>query len=302
MDRVVIVGILKGKKLSYYSSTTSFLYTPPQRYINPMVEVFRIGNTGINLEELPALLNRFQLLPHLYRHLIVEQALSEIPCTDVERQMVVDNFCQQQQIRSEESLQQWLTAHNCTLAQMEAEVIRPLLLQKYKETAFAPRVESHFIKRKVTLDRVVFSLIRVEDPNLAWELFFRIKEGEQTFSELARQYSQGPEANTGGVIGPTPLATPHPTIARKLSVSHPGQLWEPEQLEQWNIIVRLDKLLPAQLDEATRQQLLDEMFETWLQEEVQKVTQENPLPSEQSEPQSPGETSGAASQNPVVAA
>ena len=46
---------------------------------------------------------------------------------------------------------------------------------------------------------MVYSLIRSKDPGVAQELYFRIQEGENTFSELARQYSQGSEAQTGGL-------------------------------------------------------------------------------------------------------
>lgn len=51
-----------------------------------------------------------------------------------------------------------------------------------------------------------------------------------------------------------------------LSVSQPGQLWPPLRLGEWLLIVRLEKLLPAQLDEPMRQSLLNELFEAWLQE------------------------------------
>jgi hypothetical protein len=80
------------------------------------------------------------------------------------------------------------------------------------------------------LDKVVYSVIRTKDMGVAQELYFRIQEGEQSFSELAREYSQGPEALTGGLTGPVELILPPRPLAGMLSVSQPDQLWPPPSL------------------------------------------------------------------------
>jgi parvulin-like peptidyl-prolyl isomerase len=239
----------------------------------PMTALFEIGSSIFNLEDLPDLLRRYQLFPQLFRYLIVDKALAQVSLTPEEEQTALKAFYQQQNIASDTERQQWLAQRQLSQEQLQFEATRPLLLQKYKQETFGPKVETYFISRKAKLDRVVFSLIRVQDHNLAQELYFRILEGEQSFADVARQYSQGTEANTGGVVGPTPLSNPHPAIARLLSVSQPGQLWAPVRLENWSIVLRLEKLLPAQMDNETRQQLLEELFEQWLQQETQKVKQ-----------------------------
>ncbi len=116
-----------------------------------------------------------------------------------------------------------------------------------------------------------YSLIRTKDLGLANELYFRIEGGEQSFAEIAKQYSQGVEANTGGLLGPVPIRQPHPLISQILSVSKPGQLWPPRALAEWFVIVRLEQLIPAQLDETMRRRLIDEMFETWINEQIKQM-------------------------------
>jgi len=51
-------------------------------------------------------------------------------------------------------------------------------------------------------------VIRTKDPGVAQELYFRIQAGEQSFAEVAREYSQGPEAYTCGLLGPVELSMP----------------------------------------------------------------------------------------------
>ena len=154
---------------------------------------------------------------------------------------------------------------------MEELAVRPLLLEKFKNDTWAAKVESYFLNRKANFDQAIFSLIRTPDGFLAQEIFFRIQEGEESFSELAQKYSKGPEAKNGGVVGPLPLSSIYPTLGKILSVSQPGQLLSPTRIEGWFAIVRLDKFLPAQLDESMRRRLIDEMFESWLQEKIQQL-------------------------------
>ncbi|PSR13332.1 peptidylprolyl isomerase, partial [filamentous cyanobacterium CCP3] len=76
-------------------------------------------------------------------------------------------------------------------------------------------------------------------------------------------------------IGPVELSVPHPALSRILAISQPGQLWPPTRVGEWFVVVRLEKFLPARLDDATRQRLTDELFNTWLQEQVQTALQDN---------------------------
>jgi parvulin-like peptidyl-prolyl isomerase len=58
-----------------------------------------------------------------------------------------------------------------------------------------------------------------------------------------------------------------------LTINQPGQLSPPTRIGELWIIVRLEKLLPAKLDETVKQKLLNELFTTWLQEQLQAVNE-----------------------------
>ena len=40
--------------------------------------------------------------------------------------------------------------------------------------------------------------------------------------------------------------------------------------DDWLVIVRLEKLIQAQLDQAMRRRLMDELFENWLSEQIKQ--------------------------------
>jgi parvulin-like peptidyl-prolyl isomerase len=237
-----------------------------------MAENFQLSSKVIQLQEIPLLLSRYQLLPQLLRGIIIDEAIAPYSCTEAERQLAIKQFEQQQQINSEEAREAWLSYQGMNLEQMEQLAIRPVLLEKFKTDTWGGKVESYFISRKSNFDQAIFSLLRTSDGLLAQEIYFRIQEGEESFSELAQKYSKGAEANTGGVIGPVSLSNLNPALAKILSISQPGKLWPPTRLEEWFAIVRLEKFLPAQLDQPMRRHLIDEMFETWLKEQMQQLT------------------------------
>ena len=236
-----------------------------------MAEVFQVGSKVIQADEILSLLGRYQLMPQFWRGIVLDQATANFSCTEEEHRVAIEKFCQQHQLTSLEAREAWAAYQGMTVEQLEELVIRPVLLEKFKTATWGSTVESYFMTRKTSLDQVVYSLIRTKDCGIAQEVYFRIQEGEQSFSQLAQAYSQGPEAHTGGVSGPAPLSKAHPAIARILSISQPGQLWPPIRLEEWFLIIRLEKLFPAQLDEPMRRRLIDELFEKWLQQHIRQV-------------------------------
>lgn len=247
-----------------------------------MVDLFQVGNRVIEAHEIPALLRRYQIMPQFLRELVLDEAIADYTCTEEEEQTAVVQFYQQHQLTAPEAIETWIKERGLTPDDLKQLAVRPLRIEKLKQAKWAKKVQSYFMERKSSLDHVAYSLLRTKDEGLAHELYYRIQEGEQTFADCASQYSQGPEARSGGRLGPVPIVQPHPAISKLLSVSQPGQLWAPRQLAEWFIIIRLEEFHPAQLDGPMRQRLLDELFQRWLQEETQKISirqSQLPLPT-----------------------
>lgn len=235
-----------------------------------MNAILKVGDRLITAEEIVPLLAGYQLLPSLLREIIIDQSIAAFSCTPEEKVSVLQQFFEKNQITNEEAKLAWLNHYRMTPLQLETLAMRGLLIEKFKQATWGNKLESYFLGRKGQLDRVIYSLIRIQDPGIAQELYFRIQEGEQSFADLAREYSQGSEAQTGGLIGPVELSVPHPTLAQLLRLAQPGQLLAPTRLEDWIVVVRLEKFIPAQLDAAMRQRLLNECFTTWLSEQLKQ--------------------------------
>ncbi len=233
-----------------------------------MTEFVQIGDFQVPQAELVPLLKRFQMLPGLVRQLTIDRAITTIACSEEEQLLALKQLYDRQQLRSEELLQQWLDYYALDRQQLAEIAIRQFKIERFKQQTWTNRVASYFLKRKGQLDRVIYSLIRTKELGIAQEVYFRLIDGEQTFAQIASQYSQGTESQTGGTIGPVEIGVPHPAIAHLLATQPIGKICPPIQIEEWYAIVRPEKIIPAQLDEPMRQRLIDELFETWLQAQI----------------------------------
>ncbi len=244
-----------------------------------MTTVLKVGDRTITTDEIVPLLKQYGILPQLAREVIIDRALADFPLTQEETIQVYKQFYQEHKLNSEAELQSWLDTRGLERQYLDYLATRNIKLERFQKSTWGDKVEQYFIQRKAKLDRVIYSLIRVNDIGIAQELYFRIQEGEQSFSDLAREYSQGPEAQTGGILGPMELGVSHPILANMLASSQAGQLLPPARLGEWIVIVRLEKFMPALLDEAMQQRLINELFENWLQTQVKECLQKDALAS-----------------------
>ncbi|MEB3360317.1 MAG: peptidylprolyl isomerase [Synechococcales bacterium] len=236
-----------------------------------MTVVLKVGNRSVNAEEILPLMAGYQMLPKFLQELLIDDAIAAIDCPPEETQQALEQFYAQNQIQDESARAVWLAQYGMSQAQLESLATRELRIEKFKQATWGPKLESYFLDRKGKLDKVIYSLIRTKDLGIAQELYFRILEEEQSFAESAREFSQGPEAQTDGLIGPVELSVPHPALAQLLSLSQPGDLCPPTRVGEWMVIVRLERFIPAQLDDAMRQRLLNECFKEWIQEQLKQV-------------------------------
>jgi parvulin-like peptidyl-prolyl isomerase len=234
-----------------------------------MASIIQIGNQTIQPAELPHLLAGHKILYILQREVIIDKAIATIELTPEEKASSIEQFSQQNKLTTPEAIKAAQQQLCITSQQFEAIATRELRVEKFKQATWGNKLEQYFLQFKPQLDKVIYSLLRTDNSEIAQELFFRIQDGDTTFADCAKEYSKGQEAQTGGLIGPVPLSQPHPALAQKLGISKPGQVLPPMKLENWYVIVRLEKLIPSQLDDATRTMLLNHLFEQWLGEQTQ---------------------------------
>ena len=225
----------------------------------------------ISLNDTPKLLKELNLMQVFLRRYFEKKFIKNIEPPREEQINYQKEFMRRERILDNDDLNNWLEKNNKTEADMNKILYDSLSLEIFKKNQFNPQVERVFLDRKILLDRVSYSLMRVKSKSKATELFLRLQEEESTFSELASTFSEGIENMLNGLIGPIEFGKINLQIAERLRNSNPGQLWPPFELESWWLIIRAERFFQATLNEPMRIRLIDEMYEIWMQEKIVKV-------------------------------
>lgn len=205
---------------------------------------------------------------HLLRLRLLDEASAGFEADAEEAEGAWRNFCQRNSLDPEHPVSVPPDLAGCPVADLRAVVEREVRIAQWKNAVFGPQAAEHFDRRKPALDRVVYSLLRVQDAGLARELWFRLKEGEAAFADLAPRYAAGNEIYTAGIVGPVPFGAMHPALAAALRPARPGEVLDPFAVAEWFLVARVDHHLPAEFNDEMKRQMIEELAAQWLEEKT----------------------------------
>lgn len=254
---------------------------PPERLSGvpdpPVVEIAP-ERPWLTVEETNRLIRQQGLSLAVAQAWVLDEIVSVVELPKSLEKQLIRRYMEQQGVNSDEELASWLKQKRLTFEDLRYFATKGQRLQQWLRRRYREEAELRFLERKLDLDQVVYSVLRVKEQGLAEELHQRIREQEADFSDLAEGFSLGPERNSRGQIGPVALTAGSAELAAKLRVSRPGQLWQPFRLEDQWWVLRFERLIPAQLDPRTRGRMIEELFQVWFKQRVKLLMDGEPLP------------------------
>ncbi len=172
----------------------------------------------------------------------------------IDDEQAVSSLIKDLKIPNQQALQSWRSSHllNTNDDDFVSYAHNRLKRKRVIDKLITGNGESLFLRYKDRLDRVLYSLIRVESEDLAYNLYYSIESGELEFGAAAESHSCGPESKTQGIIGPVDLTTPHPEVAARLRTASARQLFSPFRADEWTAIVRLEYRFDSSFDDSTK--------------------------------------------------
>jgi len=219
---------------------------------------------NINLAEI----SRIGLLGRIRKELIKENLIKNIELTDKEKEFAKNDWLISNNINSSDQLDQWKRENIKIDNDLEFIISREFKWSKWCIDNFYKEIKDYFQEKKSFLDKYIYSIIRVKSEGLSKELFLRIKDKESDFYSIAKEFSEGIEKKTGGLVGPTNLNNPHPIISNILKESKTNQIWAPKKINEWWVIIRLEEKIPAILNEELKIKLSKELGEKYLKNKL----------------------------------
>jgi len=217
------------------------------------------------------LLLRYRLLEPLINELIIEEELSSISIDDNLKEGLIAKFKEAKSIQTKDQYHAYLNSENLFEHDFEEQAFAQTKIENLIKSRFEHQIESRFLERKASLEIVVYSLIRVSNPFLAKEIYYRAIGGEEDIGNLATEFSEGIEKRTRGIVGPVPIESSHPKLTELLKKSKVGEIQKPIQIDNSFVVIRVESHEPVILDEFTRKKMGEELVKIWLKTKVNEM-------------------------------
>lgn len=229
----------------------------------------------IDLEEFVAWLKKSLQFKQTFRDLLSQRIINRearsrgVQLTDAEVQAIGDEFRLTHQLEKAADTIAWLTEEMISAEDWEAGIRDRLLTTKLKEAMFGAEVERVFIENRVNFDQVSLYQIVVPYGQLAQELFYQIEEREISFFEAAHLYDIDPKRRENcGYEGRLYRWSLLPEMAAIVFGATSGELLRPIQIEENHHVILVDQLIDAELSDAIRTEILDNLFDEWIKGEL----------------------------------
>jgi hypothetical protein len=237
----------------------------------PASKVVKLGDilpALASFESVLGSLKSYKLWPVVLREALLDKAISGVSCTAEEADAAWVAWCGRHDVDPLAPVFEGLSTSEMRLA-----ASRDLRVEKFKDQAFTRFLPEYFRSRKADLDRVALEIVQFHHAAIAEEALFRCREGEQSLEEAAHEL-----AHRDG--GEPPIKRVGPIAVRRLSAglmslvagSRSGALLGPKKIGQFHVIVRVLEVQEASLDARTRQRLLDELLNQWIEQQMSAMT------------------------------
>lgn len=176
-------------------------------------------------------------------------------------------FRKENGLTSAQDMHAWMAKHCLTDAGLISMCSYQVSVELLKESLFGDSIEKFFELRRLQLDSVEIYRIITAREEAAKEMVAAIREDNASFFDFARRYSTDTKTNMScGYQGIVPVSTLAPQVQESIADSSEGALIGPVKVLKHFEIILVHKFHKAILDAATREKLMQELFEQWLSE------------------------------------
>jgi parvulin-like peptidyl-prolyl isomerase len=235
-------------------------------------------NIEINNEDI---LNQIKLsckLPEIAEQIInkrIIQAEAEemgITIEPNELQLAADKFRIKQRLSSAKITQMWLNINLLSLDDFEEIIRLELLENKVKELLFKDKIESYFHENQSDFDEIILYELILENKELATELYYSIREGENNFQEVFNKYTNDKELKRkGGFLGKIRRKDLRPELLTAFSVSDTPQIVKPICTSQGFHLVLVEEIIKSKLDAKIHDEIRGKLFTKFLKDKVSNL-------------------------------
>ncbi|AFY52988.1 parvulin-like peptidyl-prolyl isomerase [Rivularia sp. PCC 7116] len=202
----------------------------------------------------------------LYQRIIEKTAQQKcIDITTEEIEIEANRQRREKRLEKASDTIRWLEQQMLAPLDWEVGIRYRLLKQKLALLLFGEEVEEFFIQNRSEFEQVILYQFVVNNEKLAQELYYQIEESEISFYEAARLHDINENRRYKcGYEGKVYRWAVTPEIAPLVFSTSPKQLVGPIKTDNGYHLFMVDDYIPAELTPERYQDILNNMFQQWL--------------------------------------
>ena len=238
-----------------------------------------LDDQPVSTAEVMAVLRKERKLPELVRNLVLDRTLSQVRLAPEREAELIRDFRQQQKLESNEAFADFLLKNHITEPLLQQTLSRPHQVVQYREERWGPRANSLYLKHKDRYDRIHYRRLQSGNADVMQEVFFRLKDNEDSWETMARQFPGAP-ANADARQKGIPAAQIEAPLLAALRKAGPGVVIRPLRLNASTVVVaEMESIEASRFDDELRTLILRQEFDSWLQEECSRMLNKLQVPA-----------------------
>ena len=238
-----------------------------------------LDDQPVTTAEVMAVLCKERKLPELVKNLVLDRTLSQVMLGPEREAELVLNFRAQQKLESDEAFADFLQKNHISVTLLKQSLSRPHRVVQFREERWGPRANSLYLKHKDRYDRIKYRRLQSDNADVMQEVFFRLKDKEDSWESMARQFPGAP-ANADALQQAIPAAQIEEPLLAALRKAGPGVVIRPLRLDARTVVVaELESIEASRFDDELRTLILRQEFDSWLQEECSRMLNKLQVPA-----------------------
>ena len=211
-----------------------------------------------------------RLLPTIAREIIIARETNKRALEGQKADKILSDFKDSEGIKNKIDMDEFLDKHNLTLNNLKTIIYRKDRIADFISEKWGNSADSLFIKYKQSFDQYKYQRIALTNKDIMQEVYFRIKEGEDTWENIYNQLKPD-DGRSCSIVGPVGREQIEPPLLKRMLDRGKNKIIEPFKLGSMYVVAELVESQAIELTEENKQKMLEMHFEKWLEEEAKEL-------------------------------
>lgn len=217
------------------------------------------------------------LTSQILREKVIDDLVSDIKIDKEAEEILFADFRRSNNLLIDKDLENWYRKRFVDENILRIMITRPSKIVKYREERWGPAINSLYLKYKESYDLITFNSLESVDFETMQEVYFRLKDDNASWDNFAKLFQGKAEARA--IIGPVSVNSINQKLVDIMRTKDPEHIHPPILIGDRYAVVQLLKFEAGELNEATKNDILNKEFENLVLEELNKSTNSITFPS-----------------------